>query len=112
VVIIYAIINKVTKARYIGSTGREPEVRWRDHKRLLKRGTHHALPLQKAWNEYGERAFVFATVRAVTTPERKWAEQREIDLWVEQHGREMLYNGTLTVLPEPRTAPRGALVNA
>jgi hypothetical protein len=97
VVTIYAAINRRSKKRYIGSTEQVPEARWGQHKRELRRGIHHAKALQADWNEHGEGAFLFAVLRVVTTKERRWAEQQEIDAWVAAHGREALYNETTLV---------------
>lgn len=55
---IYAIINMIDGKLYIGSTHRLAR-RWRDHKYHLRRGTHHSILLQRAWDKHGEAAFRF-----------------------------------------------------
>lgn len=53
---IYAIINTITGERYIGSSTNLND-RFSQHRSLLRRGKHHAIKLQEAWNVYGEMAF-------------------------------------------------------
>ncbi len=61
---IYRIINKVNDKRYIGSTNNF-EKGWKDRLRTLKKGKHHNPHLQRAWNKYGEKNFVFEIVNEV-----------------------------------------------
>ena len=56
---IYKISNIVNKHCYIGSAV-NIEGRWRTHKSTLKKGTHHSLYLQRAWDKYGENNFEFS----------------------------------------------------
>lgn len=58
---IYAITLKGTKRRYIGSSI-NIQARWSRHVSLLQRNRHHTPHLQRAWNKYGEDAFVFSMV--------------------------------------------------
>jgi group I intron endonuclease len=55
---VYAIKNIVTGQSYVGST-----VSWRHrkacHLHLLRKGKHHSVWLQRAWDKYGSDAFVF-----------------------------------------------------
>ena len=53
---IYAIENKLTGTRYIGS-GKDIRKRCMKHPQLLRRGKHHTIYLQHAWDKYGEDAF-------------------------------------------------------
>ena len=55
---IYKIENKVNNKCYIGSS-KNIKKRWQEHKRTLKKGTHHSKALQNAWNKYGEENFIF-----------------------------------------------------
>ncbi len=55
---IYYIINTVNGKRYVGETI-QYEIRQKTHLRLLKQGKHHSEKLQRAWNKYGEDAFIF-----------------------------------------------------
>ena len=55
---VYAIRNTVNNHAYIGSTTNYKS-RWHTHRSTLRRGVHHSFILQKAWNKYGEAAFLF-----------------------------------------------------
>jgi group I intron endonuclease len=55
---IYHILNTVNGKRYIGSA-RNIDTRWKQHRRELRENRHHSITLQRAWNKYGEQAFVF-----------------------------------------------------
>lgn len=55
---IYKIINIVNNKFYMGSS-KNIEERWAQHKRDLRRGDHHSIHLQRAWNMYGESNFQF-----------------------------------------------------
>lgn len=58
---IYEILNTVNGKRYIGSAVRLAK-RFAVHRQGLRRGIHHCQPLQRAWNKYGEAAFVFSPI--------------------------------------------------
>lgn len=55
---IYEIICLSTGKRYIGSA-KEFHSRWKQHRRLLRLGTHHSRHLQAAWGKHGEENFAF-----------------------------------------------------
>jgi group I intron endonuclease len=61
---IYAIRNKVDGKIYIGSSVR-PAKRWNAHRSDLRKGRHHALRLQRAWDKYGEGCFSFEILENV-----------------------------------------------
>lgn len=61
---IYVIRCKSTGKVYVGSS-KDIEVRWYHHKQQLKRGTHHSVKLQRAWDKYGEDDFEFEIVEEV-----------------------------------------------
>lgn len=44
--------------------------RFRDHKKVLRRGIHHSRHLQNAWNKYGEGAFNFMCLEEVSEKEK------------------------------------------
>jgi group I intron endonuclease len=52
------IRNTVNGKMYVGSAKRLAN-RWSVHVATLKKGRHHSKKLQRAWNKYGARAFVF-----------------------------------------------------
>ena len=61
---IYSIVCVKNKKIYIGSA-RSIKDRIYEHKRTLKKGTHHNFHLQQAWNKYGEDSFEFLIVQVV-----------------------------------------------
>lgn len=77
---IYAIRNLVNGKRYVGSavylTGR-----FCDHRKRLRLGKHHSIKLQRAWDKYGEQAFVFEVLEVIPdkelliVAEQKWIER-------------------------------------
>jgi group I intron endonuclease len=58
---VYAIINTANKKRYIGSS-QDIQLRWQQHRTHLRMNTHHSPYLQRAWNKYGEDAFIFEII--------------------------------------------------
>jgi group I intron endonuclease len=87
--VIYKIINITNAKFYVGSTTRW-DSRLRTHRRKLRSGTHHCLPLQNAWNKYGEDSFVFRVLAVVDAPsELHSVEQLLLD---EHHGTPQCYN--------------------
>lgn len=65
---VYAIINLIDGKKYVGSASRSIYKRWDDHRRDLANGRHHSIHLQRAWDKYGEVAFVFQVV-AICNPD-------------------------------------------
>lgn len=60
---IYSITNTITGKQYIGQTGQAFDRRYWHHRWKLREGTHDNRHLQRAWDKYGEGAFVFNVVR-------------------------------------------------
>ena len=58
---IYKILNILNGKMYIGSSV-SFEQRWTQHRSELRRNKHHSPKLQRAWNKYGEDAFVFSII--------------------------------------------------
>ena len=58
---IYKITNIVNSHIYIGS-GIDYKGRFRTHLSLLRKGNHHSLYLQRAWNKYKEKSFKFELI--------------------------------------------------
>ncbi len=59
---VYCITNTVNGKRYVGSAAKSFELRWRQHRNRLRRGSHHSRHLQGAWIQYGESAFEFSVL--------------------------------------------------
>lgn len=56
---IYSITNTCTGDMYIGQTVVSFEERWNQHKRELRNNKHENSMLQRAFNKYGEEAFIY-----------------------------------------------------
>lgn len=77
---IYAIQNTITGAIYVGGTAKSFRERWRAHRSQLVRGEHPSIKLQSDWSEYGEEAFVFSVVEAVS--DQRLVGERE-EHWIQ-----------------------------
>lgn len=87
--VIYKIRNVTNQKFYIGSTTNKRE-RFRNHRRLLRKGAHHCKHLQAAWNKYGEECFVFEVVEEIPEGSDLWAAE---DRWLDEHfGKPYCYN--------------------
>jgi len=58
---VYTITNKINGHKYVGGATSLSNRR-AAHRRNLRRGTHCNEHLQRAWNKYGEQAFLFKTL--------------------------------------------------
>lgn len=75
---VYIIRNSVNGKFYIGSSI-EIESRWKFHVWSLRKGTHANNYLQRAWDKYGESAFIFTILEECTADEVLLREQHFID---------------------------------
>lgn len=75
---IYEIVNLVNGKRYVGSAAKT-SLRWRQHRRFLKRGDHPNIHLQRAWAKHGEVAFVFRVIEICPVERLIEREQAHID---------------------------------
>lgn len=66
--------------RYIGSAAISFRVRWNLHRCHLRRGDHHSIHLQRAWNKYGEENMVFSVYLQCEPHECLELEQIAIDV--------------------------------
>lgn len=77
--VIYKIRNVVNGHFYVGSTVNS-RVRFQTHRRQLRKGNHHCISLQRAWEKYSEECFKFEVIETVTdagqlaTIENQWLE--------------------------------------
>lgn len=87
--VIYKIRNVVNGKFYVGSA-KDTRVRFRQHRKLLRKGTHHCKHLQAAWNKYGEDVFKFEVVERLSS----WEELEPAeDRWLLEHvGQPYCYN--------------------
>lgn len=76
---IYAITNKISGKKYIGSAV-SLNRRFKEHINLLESGRHHSITLQRAWCKYGSTAFVYSVLEIVSDRglliqcEQKWID--------------------------------------
>lgn len=78
---VYSITNTVNGKQYIGSAARSFKYRFDRHLQKLRTDKHHCLPLQRAWNKYGEEAFKFE-ILAICPPSFCLAgEQFYLNAW-------------------------------
>jgi hypothetical protein len=59
---VYEIVNTINGHRYVGSSC-DIKNRWREHVRDLNNNKHHSAYLQRAWNKYGEKYFIFSIIK-------------------------------------------------
>lgn len=85
---IYAITNLVNGKVYIGSATLFRK-RWSLHKRNLRAGTHHCVPLQRAWRKYGEGAFDFIILEEVADRSRLLIREQA---WMDSRPGRETYN--------------------
>lgn len=71
---IYAIVHRESGKVYIGSAGNSFRQRWQQHKHQLRKGRHHSILLQRAWNKYSEFAFDFKILEIV--PKDEWLDNQ------------------------------------
>lgn len=58
---IYQILNVKTGQFYVGSAF-DYKSRWSCHIHLLNNNKHHNIHLQRAWNKYGSKNFIFSII--------------------------------------------------
>lgn len=75
---VYQIRNLQTGDGYIGRAV-DFQRRWRNHRLYLRRGGYELPVLQRAWNKYGEKAFIFEPLIECSKPEAIAIEQLFLD---------------------------------
>lgn len=75
---VYAIICKPSGKLYIGSAV-DIKRRWSWHRTALRRGKHHSVLLQRAWDKYGEGQFEFRVIEISQVGKHIAREQHWID---------------------------------
>lgn len=85
---LYEIINIINNKGYVGITHRSVHIRWKEHLYRLRSNKHKNLPLQHAYNKYGENAFKF-TIRATFN---SISEMNKIEQEILEKEKNRLYN--------------------
>lgn len=87
--VIYKIRNVVNGKFYVGSST-DTQIRFKNHRRLLRKNRHHCKHLQAAWNKYGEDCFKFEIIEVIPDGESLQAAE---DRWLAEHvSKEHCYN--------------------
>lgn len=55
--------------------------RWQEHKRELKKGTHHNDHLQNAWDLYGEQWFIFKVIEVCDKESLDYLEENWVNIY-------------------------------
>lgn len=76
---VYAIVCIPNGKHYVGSAAKNFRIRFRQHKRLLNLGEHHARHLQHAWNKHGADAFKFVVLEECPREKCLEREQHYLD---------------------------------
>lgn len=88
---IYKITNIVNNKKYIGQT-KDYKKRFSQHKTSLRKNKHCNPHLQKAWNKYGEKSFVFEVIEYTedyNDREQYWIKYYKSDI----NGYNILHGG-------------------
>lgn len=81
---IYAIQCQTNDRKYIGSSINTWK-RWIRHRSDLRRGVHHSLHLQRAWDKYGEDFFEFVVLEECPIEQLLEREQHYLDLYSDKY---------------------------
>ena len=79
---VYKIVNKVNDKVYIGSA-KDLRERERGHWEGLRKGKHHSVLLQRAYEKYGPESFIFEVLSVVKKPTREKLEMQE-QYWMDR----------------------------
>lgn len=88
---VYKIVNILNSKQYIGSSN-DVKFRISTHKSRLKKGNHHSIKLQRAYNKYGLESFIFELIEICDIDDLLIREQHYINLFDSYNNG---YNSTL-----------------
>lgn len=75
---VYTITCVITGATYVGQAI-NVAARWNKHESLLRRGKHHNVHLQRAWNKYGPSSFAWQILRECAAQDLTQTEQASVN---------------------------------
>lgn len=84
---VYFIKNKINQKFYVGHSV-DIYTRYRHHKSYLKKGNHHSIYLQRAWDKYGEDNFELVIFKECDNEK----ESIELEQYFIDNYKGMLYN--------------------
>ena len=84
---VYIIKNKITNKFYVGHSV-DIYQRFNSHKSYLKRGIHHCIYLQRAWDKYGEDNFDFIIIKLYNSE----LDSIELEQYYINNFKDSLYN--------------------
>lgn len=96
---IYSITNIINNKKYIGSTAKSFNSRWKKHITNLKNGNHASHHLQNSWNKYGEDNFVFTIEEIVDSLDNLLNLERD---YIAKYDS---YNNGYNENPDPNFSP-------
>ena len=96
---IYSITNIINNKKYIGSTAKSFNSRWKKHITNLKNGGHASHHLQSSWNKYGGDNFVFKIEEVVDSLENLLNLERD---YITKYDS---YNNGYNENPDPNFSP-------
>jgi group I intron endonuclease len=105
---IYEIRNSLNGKRYVGSA-KSVGQRWNEHRKGLRRGTHHSKHLQASWNLYGSEAFQFRVLVWCSEQNLLLYEQLAMDALLPEYNVARVAGNTLGT---KRTAESRAKISA
>lgn len=96
--IVYKIINTVNNKFYVGSTKNFVR-RKGQHLSELRRGVHHSIVLQRAWDKYGESNFIFVIHSTHISRDEMLEEEQKYILSAEYNSCSSVYKVADTGIP-------------
>ena len=93
---VYQILNTINGKVYIGETTRG-ELRWKRHLEHLRGNKHPNSPFQQDFNEHGEDAFEWSTIKELPKDKETLLLQEAIEIQERINNGEDLYNLILPI---------------
>lgn len=78
---VYAIKNRLNGKVYVGSASLKFTIRTEYHRSRLRKGIHENIYLQRAWNKYGAKSFVFVILEKCSPNDCLKREQYWMDFY-------------------------------